>query len=287
MFGSLWRAKTTGANPSPVMPAAAPLLRISDLAKTYGSGRGAATVLRDVSLTVRAGEFVSLLGHSGCGKSTLLNIIAGLARASAGAIDFAGRPLAGPGHERAVVFQHYSLLPWLSVFQNVYQAVEAARPALDRSGREALAREALERVGLAAHLEKRPAQLSGGMRQRVAIARAFAVQPRMLLLDEPFGALDALTRAALQEELLGLWQGESRTESVVMVTHDIDEAIYLSDRIAVFSDGPAATIRQVLEVDLPRPRDKAALLRAPRWQELRDELLGLLGGSAGAGAPQG
>ncbi len=253
-----------------------PLLQLCAVEKTYTSQRSATTILRDINLSIDSGEFVSFIGHSGCGKSTLLNIIAGLTAATSGAALFAGQTVAAPSPERAMVFQNYSLLPWLSVYHNVAEAVAAVQTDLDKPARHRLVCDMLERVGLSAHMHKKPLQLSGGMRQRVAIARAFAVHPRLLLLDEPFGALDALTRGALQEQLLELWQGEARTETVVMVTHDIDEAIYLSDRIVVFTDGPAATIKEVLEVDLPRPRDKRTLMGSPQWNALRTRLLLLL-----------
>jgi nitrate ABC transporter ATP-binding subunit len=260
-----------------VMPMEAmPLLQLREVEKTYASQRSAPAILRDINLTIGAGEFISFIGHSGCGKSTLLNIIAGLTAATTGAVLFAGEAVAAPSPDRAMVFQHYSLLPWLSVYHNVAEAVAAVQTDLDKAERHRLVCDMLERVGLTPHMYKKPLQLSGGMRQRVAIARAFAVHPRMLLLDEPFGALDALTRGALQEQLLELWQGEARTETVVMVTHDIDEAIYLSDRVVVFSDGPNATIKEILEVDLPRPRDKRTLMGSPEWNELRTRLLLLL-----------
>ncbi|GAA5528648.1 ABC transporter ATP-binding protein [Herpetosiphon gulosus] len=251
----------------------APLLEISSVGKNYPSGQGQINILHDIDLTIQSGEFISFIGHSGCGKSTLLNMIAGLTSISTGTMLFDGKSIAAPSPERAMVFQHYSLLPWLSVYQNVYEAVDSVQTEMSKAERKALTNDVLARVGLSNHIHKKPMQLSGGMRQRVAIARAFAVHPRMLLLDEPFGALDALTRGSLQEELLGLWSGDARTETVVMVTHDIDEAIYLSDRIVVFSDGPGATIKEVITVDLPRPRDKQSLMNSPTWNNLRTHLL--------------
>ncbi len=252
---------------------AAPLLEISGVGKNYPSGQGQINILREIDLTIQSGEFISFIGHSGCGKSSLLNMIAGLTSISIGTMVFDGKPIEAPSPERAMVFQHYSLLPWLSVYQNVYEAVDSVQTDLSKAERKALTDAVLARVGLSNHLHKKPMQLSGGMRQRVAIARAFAVHPRMLLLDEPFGALDALTRGSLQEELLDLWSGDARTETVVMVTHDIDEAIYLSDRIVVFSDGPSATIKEIITVDLPRPRDKQILMTSQTWNDLRTHLL--------------
>ncbi|MBM7846504.1 ABC transporter ATP-binding protein [Herpetosiphon giganteus] len=252
---------------------AAPLLEISGVGKNYPSGQGQINILRDIELTIQSGEFISFIGHSGCGKSSLLNMIAGLTSISTGTMLFDGKPIEAPSPERAMVFQHYSLLPWLSVYQNVYEAVDSVQTELSKAERKALTDAVLTRVGLSNHVHKKPMQLSGGMRQRVAIARAFAVHPRMLLLDEPFGALDALTRGSLQEELLDLWSGDARTETVVMVTHDIDEAIYLSDRIVVFSDGPSATIKEIITVDLPRPRDKQSLMTSQTWNNLRTHLL--------------
>jgi nitrate/nitrite transport system ATP-binding protein len=214
-----------------------PSLEISNLSKVFAGAKGSYTALEHVNLEVSAGEFVSLIGHSGCGKSTLLSIIAGLEPASAGTITLDGAPIVKPGPDRAVVFQNYSLLPWLTVYQNVSEALEAARPelnALESAGRVEIF---LRAVGLWSHKDKRPSELSGGMKQRVAIARAFATHPRVLLLDEPFGALDALTRASLQDKLNELWTEEKHIETVVMVTHDIDEALLLSDRIVVMTNG--------------------------------------------------
>jgi nitrate ABC transporter ATP-binding subunit len=223
-------------------------------------------VLDGVTLEVQRGEFVSLIGHSGCGKSTLLNLAAGLLTPSSGAVRFEGAPVAGPGPDRGMVFQHHSLLPWLSVYDNVRVAVDAVFRDR-REQKQAERREHIERVLRAVrlwdHRHKQPGELSGGMRQRCAVARAFAVHPRLLLLDEPFGAIDALTRTALHEELLALWQLDSATETVLMVTHDIDEALYLSDRVVVMTNGPRATIAEIVRVDLPRPRDRRDVLRHP------------------------
>ncbi len=219
--------------------------------------------------------FVTLIGHSGCGKSTLLNLIAGLTRPTEGVLLCAGREIAGPGPERAVVFQNHSLLPWLTCFENVYLAVE--RVFGERENRAALrerTQAALALVGLTHAAAKRPGEISGGMKQRVGIARALSMEPQVLLMDEPFGALDALTRAKLQDELLDIVASTRAT--VVMVTHDVDEAVLLSDRIVMMTNGPAATIGEVLSVDLPRPRDRVALADEPRYQAARKAVIDFL-----------
>jgi nitrate/nitrite transport system ATP-binding protein len=231
--------------------------------------------LRDIALTVRRGEFVSLIGHSGCGKSTLLNLVAGLLRPTTGHLLLGNKEIAGPGPERAVVFQNHSLLPWLTCAGNVHLAVE--RVFAGREGKVQLAertRAALALVGLSPAADKYPEEISGGMKQRVGIARALAMEPKVLLLDEPFGALDALTRAHLQDELLSI---VARTGStVVMVTHDVDEAVLLSDRIVMMTNGPAATIGGVLEVALARPRERLELATDARYIACRREVLEFL-----------
>jgi nitrate/nitrite transport system ATP-binding protein len=253
-----------------------PLLQVQNVSQAFDTPSGRVLALDRISLEVTSGELVVLIGHSGCGKSTLLNIVAGLRAPTAGEVLFDGGPVTGPGPERAVVFQNYSLLPWLSVYDNVFVAVDSAEPTLGRKEKQELTSRFLKVVGLAGQAKKRPHQLSGGMRQRVAVARAFAVHPRLLLLDEPFGALDALTRSTLQDELLKIWSLESRTESVLMVTHDVDEAIYLADRIVVMTNGPAATVGEILTVNLERPRDKRGMVHTPEYADLKDRLLYLL-----------
>jgi len=217
-------------------------------------------VLRSLSLEVNEGEFVSLIGHSGCGKSTLLNLVGGLTKPDSGSIVLDGVPVAGPGPDRAMVFQSYSLLPRLTLLENVRQAARAARPGRSRGSTDEIVERYLSAVGLWPHRDKRPAQVSGGMAQRCAVARAFSVEPRVLLLDEPFGALDALTRARLQTQLVELWGGESETEMVLMVTHGMDEAILLADRVAVLAPPPGPSLMEELLVPIPRPRDRAALV---------------------------
>jgi nitrate/nitrite transport system ATP-binding protein len=250
-------------------------IEIQGVAQTFKTSKGTFPALRDIHLTVAKGEFVALIGHSGCGKSTLLNLIAGLTTPTQGTLLCANREIAGPGPERAVVFQNHSLLPWLTCFENVYLAVE--RVFGDRENRAQLRERtdaALALVGLGHAAQKRPGEISGGMKQRVGIARALSMEPQVLLMDEPFGALDALTRAKLQDELLDI---VARTQStVVMVTHDVDEAVLLSDRIVMMTNGPAATIGEVLTVDLPRPRQRVALADDPRYQHCRKAVIDFL-----------
>ena len=250
-------------------------LQIQGVAQTFRTARGPFVALRDIDLTVAKGEFVALIGHSGCGKSTLLNLIAGLTRPTQGALICANREISGPGPDRGVVFQNHSLLPWLTCFENIHLAVERVFGAREtRAQLKARTDAALELVGLAHAAGKRPGEISGGMKQRVGIARALSMEPQVLLMDEPFGALDALTRAKLQDELL---QIVAKTHStVVMVTHDVDEAVLLSDRIVMMTNGPAATIGEVLAVDIPRPRDRVALAEDPRYLAARKAVIDFL-----------
>lgn len=235
------------------------------------------TILDGVDLQVGEGEFMSLIGHSGCGKSTLVNLVAGLVRPTSGAVIVGGREATEPGLDRAMVFQSHGLLPWMSVEDNVRLALDSTMAGRPKKERQEEARRFIEKVGLAAHRHKKPMQLSGGMRQRVGIARAFATRPKVLLMDEPFGALDALTRGSMQDELTLLWEEDKKT--VMMITHDVDEAIFLSDRIALFTNGPAARIAKVLEVGIPRPRRRETFFEHPRYLELKRELLQYLFGS--------
>jgi nitrate/nitrite transport system ATP-binding protein len=261
-------------------------LEISYLTKSFPGKRGQEYVaLENIDLHIRRGEFVSLIGHSGCGKSTLLSILAGLELPTKGSVTLDGTPITAPGPERAVVFQNYSLLPWLTVEQNVAEAVEASCDHLEPLVQMGRVQTFLRAVGLWAHKDKRPHEISGGMKQRVAIARAFAIHPRVMLLDEPFGALDALTRASLQDKLNELWQGttgphetadSSAIETVVMVTHDIDEAIYLSDRIVVMTNGPRAGVQEIIDVPFARPRSRAELAGSLEYAALKSRLVYLL-----------
>jgi nitrate/nitrite transport system ATP-binding protein len=258
-------------------------IEIQGVEQTFKTAKGLFPALRDINLTVAKGEFVALIGHSGCGKSTLLNLIAGLTTPTNGALLCANREIAGPGPERAVVFQNHSLLPWLTCYENVYLAVErvfgaasksTGAPAENKAQLKARTEAALALVGLTPAAQKRPGEISGGMKQRVGIARALSMEPQVLLMDEPFGALDALTRAKLQDELLEI---VARTKStVVMVTHDVDEAVLLSDKIVMMTNGPAATIGEVLTVDLPRPRNRVQLAEDPRYLHCRKAVIDFL-----------
>jgi nitrate/nitrite transport system ATP-binding protein len=250
-------------------------IQIHGVEQTFKTAKGPFVALRDINLTVAKGEFVALIGHSGCGKSTLLNLIAGLTTPSHGSLICANREIGGPGPDRGVVFQNHSLLPWLTCFENVHLAVDRVfGQAETRAQLRARTDAALAMVGLAAAAHKRPGEISGGMKQRVGIARALAMQPKVLLLDEPFGALDALTRAKLQDELLQIVAQTNST--VVMVTHDVDEAVLLADRIVMMTNGPAATIGEVLTVDLPRPRNRVDLAEDPRCMHYRKAVIDFL-----------
>jgi len=258
-------------------------IEVQGVEQTFKTAKGAFPALRDINLTVAKGEFVALIGHSGCGKSTLLNLIAGLTTPTNGTLLCANREIAGPGPERAVVFQNHSLLPWLTCYENVYLAVErvfgagsksTGAAAENKAQLKARTEAALALVGLTPAAQKRPGEISGGMKQRVGIARALSMEPQVLLMDEPFGALDALTRAKLQDELLEI---VARTKStVVMVTHDVDEAVLLSDKIVMMTNGPAATIGEVLTVDLPRPRKRVELAEDPRYINCRKAVIDFL-----------
>jgi nitrate ABC transporter ATP-binding subunit len=255
---------------------------ISGAHKLFGSGNKRFHALAGVDLRIAKGEFVSIIGHSGCGKSTLLNLVAGLYPPTAGSVAVNGKEVTGPGLDRAVVFQSHSLLPWLTVLENVRVAVDSVHPDKPKGFRLAEAKRFVEMVHLGAHMHKKPPQLSGGMKQRVGIARAFAADPHVLLLDEPFGALDALTRGSMQDELTAIWEGNRKT--VIMITHDVDEAVFLSDRIVLMSNGPAATIAKVVDVPIPRPRTREALLEDSRCLSIRKELLHYLIGTGHAAA---
>ena len=258
-------------------------LEIQGIAQTFRTAKGDFPALRDIDLTVGKGEFVALIGHSGCGKSTLLNLIAGLTTPTQGTLICANREISGPGPERAVVFQNHSLLPWLTCYENIYLGVERVfgqSGLVDGKTKEtklqlkARTDAALDLVGLSHAAHKRPGEISGGMKQRVGIARALAMEPQVLLMDEPFGALDALTRAKLQDELLSIVAATHST--VVMVTHDVDEAVLLSDKIVMMTNGPAATIGEVLSVDLPRPRSRVQLADDPRYLQYRKAVIDFL-----------
>ena len=262
----------------PSTPSSAPardFVRIENVGMTFKTKKGPFVALRDIDLTICRGEFVSLIGHSGCGKSTLLNLVAGLIAPSGGVLLCAGREIAGPGPERGVVFQNHSLLPWLTCFDNVHLAVERVFGASEtRADLKRRTLEVLALVGLTHAEHKFPHEISGGMKQRVGIARALAMQPKVLLLDEPFGALDALTRARLQDELVKIVAATGST--VLMVTHDVDEAVLLSDRIVMMTNGPEATIGGIVSVELPRPRDRVELAENAQYHHYRTEVLEFL-----------
>ncbi|MFA7679014.1 MAG: ABC transporter ATP-binding protein [Pigmentiphaga sp.] len=248
---------------------------IEYVGQTFTSRKGAFVALQDINLSIHQGEFISLIGHSGCGKSTLLNLIAGITRPTVGVLLCAGKEISGPGPDRAVVFQNHSLLPWLTCFHNVYLAVESvfsATEPVNQLKERTIA--ALNLVGLGHAEQKFPKEISGGMKQRVGIARALAIEPKVLLMDEPFGALDSLTRAHLQDELLHIVAATRTT--TVMVTHDVDEAVLLSDRIVMLSNGPAATIGEILEVPLARPRHRVALANHPDYLARRAAVVNFL-----------
>src|SRR5215204_1138845 len=249
-------------------------VELSNLTKIYPTPKGPAIIVKDFNLTIKQGEFVTLIGHSGCGKSTVLSMLAGLNDITGGGIILAGRELSGAGPDRGVVFQSPSLLPWMTAFENVMLGVEQVFFTASKAERREIVEYYLTVVGLGDAMDKYPAELSQGMRQRVGIARAFALKPRMLLLDEPFGMLDALTRYELQQVLLELWRAEKIT--ALMVTHDVDEALFLSDRVVCMTDGPAATIGEILPVTFPRPRDRAAVMSNPDYPKLREQLISFL-----------
>src|SRR5712671_1953657 len=245
-------------------------LQIQDLAKRYGD----TTVFERVSFTIEKGQFVCIVGHSGCGKTTILNILAGLDRASGGVVVMDNREVAGPSLDRGVVFQGHALMPWLSAMSNIAFAVKSRWPDWNRIQVQTHCQKFLDMVGLTGAEHKKPAELSGGMKQRVGIARAFSIQPKMLLLDEPFGALDALTRGTIQDELLRICDATRQT--VFMITHDVDEAILLADRILLMSNGPGACIAEIVENTLPRPRERHTIHHDPQYYRIRNHLVDFL-----------
>ena len=261
-----------------------PLLRCEQLSKVYATPRGPYPVLADINLEVNRGEFVCVIGHSGCGKSTLLNMVSGFATPSSGQVLLNGAPIQRPGPDRMVVFQGYALLPWMTAYENVHLAIDSVQPNISEHQKREIAMEHLAMVGLTAAADKRITQLSGGMKQRVAIARALSIRPEVLILDEPFGALDAITKEELQEELLKIWrnfdcntqQAGTQNCTVLMITHDIDEALFLADRLVMMTNGPAAGIGEVLTIPFPRPRSREEIMEDPRYYELRNQALDFL-----------
>ena len=251
-----------------------PFLTIENVSKVYPTKKGSFTVLDGVNLTVQEGEFICVIGHSGCGKSTLLNMVSGFAFPTDGEVRVQGKRITKPGPDRMVVFQNYALLPWRTAFENIYLAVHAVSPNKPQAEKRAIVREHLAMVGLSEAADKKPPQMSGGMRQRVSIARALAIRPQVLILDEPFGALDAITKEELQEELLKIWNDHRCT--VLMITHDIDEALFLADRLVMMTNGPAAKIGEVMEIPFSRPRDRARIMEDPQYYKLRNHALDYL-----------
>ncbi len=252
-----------------------PFLQIDHVSKNFRRGAVETEVLNDISLSVSKGEFVSIIGHSGCGKSTLLNLVAGLTQVSSGVVLLEDKEVRDPGPERAVVFQNHSLLPWLTVYDNVRIAVDKVfRQFKSKAERHEWTLANLDLVQMGHAKDKRPAEISGGMKQRVGIARALAMEPKVLLMDEPFGALDALTRAHLQDEVMQIHGRLGNT--AIMITHDVDEAVLLSDRIVMMTNGPSARIGEILEIDLPRPRHRLQLISDPRYIRARELVLKFL-----------
>ena len=251
-----------------------PMLELDRLWKIYDTPKGPATIVKNFNLKLKEGEFATLIGHSGCGKSTVLMMVAGLSDLSKGNMILAGKEAVGPGPDRGIVFQSPCLLPWMSAFENVMLGVNQVYFTASKAERRQMAEYYLSIVGLADAMHKYPGELSQGMRQRVGIARAFALQPKMLLLDEPFGMLDSLTRYELQEVLLDLWRRNSIT--TLMVTHDVDEAIFLSDRVVMMTDGPEAEVGDILKIPFERPRSRKEIMEDPRYYELREHLITFL-----------
>ena len=261
-------------NGIPALPNPPAFLEIRDLAKAYKTGDRETVILKDIHLTIGDREYISIIGHSGCGKSTLLKIVAGLERSTSGSVLLEGREIRKPGAERMMVFQQYSLLPWLTVSQNIRLAIDEVLKDASTVEKKQIVSEHLAMVNLTAAADKYPDEISGGMKQRVGIARALATRPKMLLMDEPFGALDALTRGKLQRQVLEIW--ENHRQAVMMITHDVDEAIYMSDRIVLMTNGPEATIGEILNVPFPHPRDRTQIRNSPEYYDLRNHALNFL-----------
>jgi nitrate/nitrite transport system ATP-binding protein len=265
-----------GMNPSDKISSqtSTAFLSIENVSKVYNTPRGPYTVLDGVNLEVAEGEFICIIGHSGCGKSTLLNMVSGFNQPTGGTVKLHDKPITEPGPDRMMVFQNYCLLPWKSAYENVQLAVNSVYPDKPKENKTELVQHYLEMVGLTEAGQKKPNQLSGGMKQRVAIARALSISPEVLILDEPFGALDAITKEELQEELLKIWRETKLT--VLMITHDIDEALFLADRLVMMTNGPSAKIGEILEIPFTRPRDRAQITEDPRYYELRNYALDFL-----------
>ncbi|NJK67506.1 MAG: ATP-binding cassette domain-containing protein [Microcoleus sp. SU_5_3] len=268
------KTQKTTKSVSDTATATKPFLSIKDVSKVYQTPKGPAVILDGVNLQINEGEFICLIGHSGCGKSTLLNMIAGFNGPTDGEVALEGSRITEPGPDRMVVFQNYSLLPWLTATENIHLGVETVYADKSPEEHNTIVKQHLELVGLTEACNKRPGQLSGGMKQRVAIARALATRPKLLILDEPFGALDPITREELQEELLKIWRQYKIT--VIMITHDIDEALFLSDRVVMMTNGPAAKIGEDMRVPFSRPRERTRIMEDPKYYELRNFALEFL-----------
>ncbi len=251
-------------------------IEIKNLTVSFDTPKGDYIAVKDIDLTIKKGEIVALIGHSGCGKSTLMGTVSGMTKVTQGEVLANGKKVTGPGPDRGIVFQNYSLLPWLTVYQNIYEAVDSVLKDKTTAEKREIVEKNLAMVKLWEHKDKLPGQLSGGMKQRVAISRAFAINPSILLLDEPFGALDALTKSTMHIELLKLWNLDNREKTIVIVTHDIDEAIFLSDRVVVMNNGPAATIKEIVPIHLARPRNKKDVVHEENYMIAHDRLMGLL-----------
>ena len=267
---TLLQSSTDGPPP----PSAEAFLRFEGVTKVYPTAKGPYPVLDPINMGVNQGEFMCVIGHSGCGKSTLLNLVSGFATPTEGRVVLHGNTITKPGPDRMVVFQGYALLPWFTAYQNVYLAIDSVKPNLPEREKREITREHLAMVGLTEAADKKILQLSGGMKQRVAIARALAIRPEVLILDEPFGALDAITKEELQEELLTIWNTQKCT--VLMITHDIDEALFLADRLVMMTNGPAATIGEILDIKFPRPRNREEIMEDPVYYDLRNQALDFL-----------
>ena len=246
-------------------------LELNNIYKTYGEGDGSTEVLSNINLTMDEGEFVAIVGFTGSGKTTLVNLINGLLQPTSGEVLFKGNPVTDPSHERGVIFQNYSLLPWLTVGQNIYMAVKEAFPKESKADLMKRVKEYVAMVSLSPAINKRPKELSGGMRQRVAVARALAMNPEMIIMDEPLGALDALTRGNLQDEILNIWSQDKRT--ALLITNDVDEGIYMADRIIPLKPGPNATLGPEFKIDIERPRDKTAMNDNPVYKKTRNAII--------------
>jgi nitrate ABC transporter ATP-binding subunit len=275
MMKTLNNNAMTTASRSVATPAVDDFLAIRNVKKSFPNADGGEYIVLDgVNLTVKQGEFVCIIGHSGCGKSTLLNMVSGFSKPTTGTVTLKGKPIEGPGPDRMVVFQGYALLPWLTAYENVYLAVNAVYPNKSKGEKNEIVTAHLQMVGLMEAKDKTPPQISGGMRQRVAIARALSIRPEVLVLDEPFGALDAITKEELQEELLKIWNNTRNT--VLMITHDIDEALFLADKIVMMTNGPSAEIGEVIEIPFKRPRDRARIMEMPEYYKVRNYVLDYL-----------